>query len=102
MIPHLAVNRQVFAGKAILIVAALAVSSFKPVHGQSLPVLTPTTPEAVKYLNQGLQQARTGNTESAIASFEQAVALDKNLAPAHYNLGLALKDEGNLQAAADA
>jgi len=91
MIPHLTLYRQGLRIRrtlwlGLITIGIVAVTSVKSVQGQSLPVLTPTTPEAVTYLNQGLQQVRMGNLNRAIASFEQAVALDKNLAPAHYNL----------------
>ena len=40
--------------------------------------------------------------QQAIAAFRQATELDAKWAPAHYNLGLALRQVGQLQLAADA
>ena len=41
-------------------------------------------------------------SDATRASFQQAARLDPGLVPAHYNLGLALRQQGQLQPAADA
>ena len=53
-------------------------------------------------ISEGIEFVRRGNTESAIAAFEQAVSLDENSAAAQYNLGLALRQNDQLQASATA
>ncbi|NES85656.1 MAG: tetratricopeptide repeat protein, partial [Moorea sp. SIO2B7] len=70
-------------------------------YAQSLPILTPSTPVAVEKLNKGLEFIQQGKLNEAIALFREAAKLDPRLAPAHYNLGLALRQQGKLQPAAD-
>ncbi len=66
------------------------------------PASTPISAEADRALTEGLDSIRQGDVTAAIASFETAVSLDPSSAAAHYNLGLALRQNNQLQAAASA
>ena len=66
------------------------------------PPLAAAGTEAEALLEQGLGLIQQGQLEAARGAFEQAIALDPNLAAAHYNLGLVWRQQGNLQAAASA
>jgi tetratricopeptide (TPR) repeat protein len=65
-------------------------------------VITPTTPAAREKMAQGLQFLQQGQLTEGIARLREAIALDPTLWEAHYNLGLAQQQGGNLQAAAQA
>jgi Flp pilus assembly protein TadD len=58
------------------------------------------TPETIEgWFNKGLQQANQGQLEAAIACWENALALNPNLAQAWHNRGSALAQLGRLEAA---
>jgi tetratricopeptide (TPR) repeat protein len=57
------------------------------------PDLTPA------HNNLGLALRDSGNLEAAIASFKEALRLNRKYAPAHFNLGLVLEKQGDLDVA---
>ncbi len=97
-------------------VAQAAAAKEQPTKAQSVP----STPVALieipqskqadsetvlqvdRALTNGINFIRQGNITAAIAAFEEAVSLNPNSAGAHYNLGLALRQNNQLQAAATA
>ena len=52
-----------------------------------------------EFLKQGINQARSGNYEAAIALFDRAIASNSNISQAYYHRGLAYYDLGNIQQA---
>jgi Flp pilus assembly protein TadD len=44
--------------------------------------------------NTGIQRLKEGDVDGAIEMFEKAIGLDPECAPAHYQLGLALRKKG--------
>ncbi|HMY72382.1 MAG TPA: tetratricopeptide repeat protein, partial [Blastocatellia bacterium] len=52
--------------------------------------------------NTGTQKMKEGDLAAAISLFESAIKKDPNYAPAHYQLGLALRKKGQTKAAAEA
>ncbi|MEL7050596.1 MAG: tetratricopeptide repeat protein, partial [Cyanobacteria bacterium J06588_5] len=90
-----------------------AKASLLPAHSQTNPetksnTIPPETArikqnaDADRALTEGITFIRQGDIAAAIAAFEQAASLNPNSAPAHYNLGLALRQNNQLQAAATA
>ncbi len=65
-----------------------------------IPILTPTTPAAKTKVAEGLEAIEQGQLPAAIQAFREAIALDRLLWQAHYNLGLALRQTGDVQQAA--
>src|SRR4051794_31352314 len=57
-------------------------------------------PAGVNYYIQGLQQAKAGNDEQAIASLERAVEINPDLRMAQAMLGDAYRAQGNYEKAA--
>ncbi len=55
--------------------------------------------QARKLMQEGLEAARQGQREKAIALLRQAVATDPQYAPAHNNLGVQLRLAGDLEGA---
>ena len=92
----------------LVAMAVVAGSGLFPLalHGGSLasasPALAAAATEAETLVEQGLGLVQRGQLEAAQGVFEQATALDPNLAAAHYNLGLVRRQQGNLQGAASA
>jgi tetratricopeptide (TPR) repeat protein len=43
--------------------------------------------EAVKYYNSGVEKAKAGNSEGAIADYKEAIRISPDFAPAHNNSG---------------
>lgn len=92
----------------LVAMAVVAGSGLFPLalHGGSLasasPALVAAATEAETLVEQGLGLVQRGQLEAAQGVFEQATALDPNLAAAHYNLGLVRRQQGNLQGAASA
>jgi Flp pilus assembly protein TadD len=80
--------------------------NIQPVFSSSYPTLilaqNTNSKAATDFLNQGLQAIQSVKIEDAITAFREAIKLDPKLAAAHYNLGLALRQSGKLQPAADA
>ena len=91
----------VAAGAAIALPTLLAGVCPGPSYAQSAPP-SATNAAAEAALNQGLVLIEQGQVDGALAQFQQAAALDPNLAAAHYNIGLALRQNGQLQEAAAA
>lgn len=95
-----------------LMLSYLLPSNFMPVRANSVPNIASAPiftaqaqlglPAAVQWMNQGLQSLQQGKVADAIIAFRQASQLDPDLAAAHYNLGLALRQQGQIQLAADA
>ena len=56
---------------------------------------------AIEAVAQGIEFIRANDVAAAIQSFERATSLNPSLVAAHYNLGLAFRQDGQLQAAAD-
>ena len=50
---------------------------------------------AATHLQQGNQFDENGDSNRAIAEWQEAIALDSNCTEAHYNLGIAYADEGH-------
>ncbi len=71
--------------------AAVAVSTALP----------PANPQAVGKMVQGVQAAKDGSRERAIALLREAIGLDRALWEAHYDLGVVLAGAGDLAGAED-
>ncbi|MGB7248411.1 MAG: tetratricopeptide repeat protein, partial [Phormidesmis sp.] len=66
------------------------------------PLIAQATTAADSALAEGIGLVRQGNIDAAIAAFERSVALDPASAAAYYNLGLAQRQNNQIQAAATA
>lgn len=56
-------------------------------------------PDAVPFLEHALEYLQSGRLEQAIAHYHSALEIDPDHAPAHNNLGVALKQLGRTQEA---
>jgi Tfp pilus assembly protein PilF len=56
--------------------------------------LKSNTQAATFATNTGIQRMKDGDPNSAIQMFEKAIGLDPEYAPAHYQMGLALRKKG--------
>lgn len=82
------------AGRYLELVAA-GLSSRGGV-GDSTPASAAAKSIAKSQLNLGVQLAKQGNPDEAIAAFQKALRIDPGLAEAHFNLGFAMKARGRL------
>jgi predicted O-linked N-acetylglucosamine transferase (SPINDLY family) len=57
------------------------------------------SPNSLVYLNLGSVEQDLGRLDAALAAFDQAIALDRSYAPAHFNRGVALQLQGRLDEA---
>ena len=78
------------------IIEALRVQ-FNALKTEAKPQKTPDTAEG--WFNLGLQQAKAGDLESAIANWDKALELNPDLSPAWHNRGSALSTLGRLEEA---
>jgi tetratricopeptide (TPR) repeat protein len=63
--------------------------------------LPPANPQAVGKMVQGVQAAKDGSRDRAIALLREAIVLDRGLWEAHYDLGVVLVGAGDLAGAED-
>jgi Flp pilus assembly protein TadD len=63
--------------------------------------LPPANPQAVGKMVQGVQAAKDGQRDRAIAFLREAIVLDRALWEAHYDLGVVLANAGDLAGAED-
>jgi len=63
--------------------------------------LPPANPQAVGKMVQGVQAAKDGSRERAIAFLREAIGLDRGLWEAHYDLGVVLAGAGDLAGSED-
>lgn len=63
--------------------------------------LPPANPQAVAKMVQGAQAAKDGARDRAIGLLREAIALDRGLWEAHYDLGVVLAGAGDLAGAED-
>jgi tetratricopeptide (TPR) repeat protein len=63
--------------------------------------LPPANPQAVGKMVQGVQAAKDGSRDRAIALLREAILLDRGLWEAHYDLGVVLVGAGDLAGAED-
>jgi tetratricopeptide (TPR) repeat protein len=71
-------------------------------HAVATPTaLTPTNPQAVTKMVQGAQAAKDGARDRALGLLREAIALDRGLWEAHYDLGVVLAGAGDLAGAED-
>jgi protein O-GlcNAc transferase len=54
------------------------------------------SPSSLVYLNLGSVEQDLGRLDAALAAFDQAIALDRSFAPAHFNRGVILQLQGRL------
>jgi tetratricopeptide (TPR) repeat protein len=78
-------------GKATAIKAPVAATT----------ALAPANPQAVGRMVQGVQAAKDGARDRAIALLREAISLDRALWEAHYDLGVVLVGAGDLAGAED-
>jgi Flp pilus assembly protein TadD len=64
-------------------------------------VLPPANPQAVGKMVQGVQAAKEGSRDRAVALLREAIVLDRQLWEAHYDLGVVLAGAGDLAGAED-
>jgi tetratricopeptide (TPR) repeat protein len=64
-------------------------------------VLPPANPQAVGKMVQGVQAAKEGARDRAVGFLREAIALDRTLWEAHYDLGVVLVGAGDLAGAED-
>ncbi|MGO8690239.1 MAG: tetratricopeptide repeat protein [Thermoguttaceae bacterium] len=76
--------------------AALRASESLPANAEACPAAPadPQPQDAVGYNNRGFAWYNKGERDKAIADYDQALALDPNLAAAYNNRGLAWNKEG--------
>jgi len=72
---------------AVVLLALLVLAS--PSAGQDKP------DDPVTLYNQGVELAKKGQLDDAIASYQKALALHPDYALAHYNLGLTLQQKSD-------
>jgi Flp pilus assembly protein TadD len=85
-------------------IALIACGASKPVASGPAVVSTalpPANPQAVAKMVQGVQAAKDGSRERAIALLREAIGLDRGLWEAHYDLGVVLAGAGDLAGAED-
>jgi tetratricopeptide (TPR) repeat protein len=70
-------------------------------HGPATVALPPANPIAVAKMVQGVQAAKEGARDRAIALLREAITIDANLWEAHYDLGVVLAGAGDLAGAED-
>jgi len=63
-------------------------------EGARLQKLKSNNQAATFATNTGIQRLKEGDADGAIEMFEKAIGLDPEYAPAHYQLGLALRKKG--------
>ena len=68
-------------------------------RGATTVALPPANPIAVGKMVQGVQAAKDGQRERAVALLREAIALDSNLWEARYDLGVVLASAGDLAGA---
>ena len=71
------------------------------VHTTATVALPPANPVAVAKMVQGVQAAKDGGRDRAIALLREAIAIDSNLWEARYDLGVVLAGAGDLASAED-
>jgi tetratricopeptide (TPR) repeat protein len=86
------------AGNAWLVASAVAVTAIFC----NWPMLSTTLMRAVTAMNLGVALQADGRLPDAIASYDRAIALQPDYAPAYNNLGTALRASGRLTDAAAA
>jgi Flp pilus assembly protein TadD len=70
-------------------------------HATATVALPPANPVAVGKMVQGVQAAKDGQRDRAIALLREAIAVDSNLWEARYDLGVLLAGSGDLAGAED-
>jgi tetratricopeptide (TPR) repeat protein len=82
-----------------------AVPGKKPTEGPPAPDAVSTPPDrqtAQEAFLEGLKFQKAQDWDQAIRSYKRALEHDRKFAEASYNLGLAYKDNGNMEMAKDA
>ncbi|HDN79272.1 MAG TPA: tetratricopeptide repeat protein [Chloroflexi bacterium] len=60
---------------------------------------TPQAPSAEDHIEKGIEYARQGKLDEAVAEFKEAIRLEPDNAKAHYNLGLVYDKQGQFDQA---
>jgi Flp pilus assembly protein TadD len=79
-----------------LALAACGGSKAAGPHATATVQLPPANPVAVSRMVQGVQAAKDGQRERAIATLREAIGIDGNLWEARYDLGVVLASAGDL------
>ncbi len=82
--------------KLLIVILITGLMSPAFASAQTSEVLPLSDLKAAAYFKEGVDLWHSGQKESAIRAWEDAVRLDPNLAEAHYNLGVALRDQKTL------
>jgi Flp pilus assembly protein TadD len=73
----------------------------RPHAALAVVTLPPANPMAVGRMVQGVQAAKDGQRDRALALLREAIAIDANLWEAHYDLGVVLATAGDLGGSED-
>jgi Tfp pilus assembly protein PilF len=81
-------------GNALRAKGDIAAARVEFAEGARLQKLKSNNQAATFATNTGIQRLKDGAVDDAIEMFEKAIGLDPEYAPAHYQMGLALRKKG--------